>query len=116
MYHIELKKEALLPRERLVDLGADRLSNQELLAILLRTGIKEKPVLEISTQILENISSLADFGQLSLQELQSIKGIGQVKSVEIKAMLELAKRIHKAEYDRKEQILSSEQNDARIRG
>ncbi|MFS5119357.1 DNA repair protein RadC [Streptococcus agalactiae] len=109
MYHIELKKEALLPRERLVDLGADRLSNQELLAILLRTGIKEKPVLEISTQILENISSLADFGQLSLQELQSIKGIGQVKSVEIKAMLELAKRIHKAEYDRKEQILSSEQ-------
>lgn len=57
MYHIELKKEALLPRERLVDLGADRLSNQELLAILLRTGIKEKPVLEISTQILENISS-----------------------------------------------------------
>ena len=104
MYHIELKKEALLPRERLVDLGADRLSNQELLAILLRTGIKEKPVLEISTQILENISSLADFGQLSLQELQSIKGIGQVKSVEIKAMLELAKRIHKAEYDRKEQM------------
>lgn len=42
MYHIELKKEALLPRERLVDLGADRLSNQELLAILLRVQVLKK--------------------------------------------------------------------------
>ncbi|WP_307976380.1 DNA repair protein RadC [uncultured Streptococcus sp.] len=109
MYSIALKKEALLPRERLLDLGAEQLTNQELLAILLRTGTKQKPVLEISTQILENLTSLADFQQLSLQELQSIQGIGQVKSIEIKAMLELAKRIQKAEYDRKEQILSSEQ-------
>lgn len=40
MYDITIPKEALLPRERLVQLGAEKLSNQELLAIVLRTGTK----------------------------------------------------------------------------
>lgn len=96
MYTIEMKAESMLPRERLLNLGAGKLSNQELLAILLRTGSKSNPVLEISNHILENLDSLADFQNLSLQELQLIKGIGLVKSVEIKAMIELAKRISKA--------------------
>lgn len=108
MYTIELKEEALLPRERLLDLGAEQLSNQELLAILLRTGTKKRPVLEVSTHILGSLDSLADFRSLSLQELQKIKGIGQVKSIEIKAMLELANRINKAEYSKQERIMSSE--------
>ena len=108
MYTVELREEALLPRERLADLGAEKLSNQELLAILLRTGTKQRPVLEVSTQILKDIRSLADFRDLSLQELQSIKGVGKVKSIEIKAMLELANRINKAEYYQNERILSSE--------
>lgn len=108
MYTVELKNEALLPRERLMDLGAENLSNQELLAILLRTGTKTKPVLEVSLNILENLTSLADFTHLSLQELQQIKGIGQVKSIEIKAMLELSKRINKADYAQQERIMSSE--------
>lgn len=47
MYYIELKKEVLLLRECLVDLGVDRLSNQELLVIFLCIGIKEKFVFEI---------------------------------------------------------------------
>ena len=108
MYTIELKKEALLPRERLMDLGAEKLSNQELLAILLRTGTKSKPVLEVSLDILESLTSLADFNHLSLQELQQIKGIGEVKSIEIKAILELSKRISKADYAQQERIMSSE--------
>ncbi|MGT2802562.1 DNA repair protein RadC [Streptococcus henryi] len=108
MYTIELKKEALLPRERLMDLGAEKLSNQELLAILLRTGTKSKPVLEVSLDILESLTSLADFNHLSLQELQQIKGIGEVKSIEIKAMLELSKRISKADFAQQERIMSSE--------
>lgn len=40
MYQIEFKEEAFLPRERLVEVGAERLSNQELLAIFIRTGTK----------------------------------------------------------------------------
>jgi DNA repair protein RadC len=108
MYTIEMKEEAMLPRERLVDYGAERLSNQELLAILLRTGTRTNPVLEVSHHILKNMTSLADFRHLSLQELQQIKGIGSVKSVEIKAMIELANRINKAEYAKEERIMSSQ--------
>lgn len=108
MYAIEMKADAMLPRERLRDLGAEHLSNQELLSILLRTGTKTTPVLEVANQILKNLDSLADFQHLSLQELQKINGIGYVKSIEIKAMIELAKRISKAEYVQKERIMSSE--------
>ncbi|MBE6164152.1 MAG: JAB domain-containing protein [Streptococcus gallolyticus] len=108
MYAIEMKADAMLPRERLRDLGAEHLSNQELLSILLRTGTKTTPVLEVANQILKNLDSLADFQHLSLQELQQINGIGYVKSTEIKAMIELAKRISKAEYVQKERIMSSE--------
>lgn len=107
MYAIEMKADAMLPRERLRDLGAEHLSNQELLSILLRTGTKTTPVLEVANQILKNLDSLADFQHLSLQELQQINGIGYVKSIEIKAMIELAKRISKAEYVQKERIMSS---------
>lgn len=98
MYAIEMKADAMLPRERLRDLGAEQLSNQELLSILLRTGTKTRPVLEVANDILKHIDTLADFQHLSLQELQKIKGVGYVKSIEIKAMIELAKRISKAEY------------------
>ncbi|MCR5052661.1 MAG: DNA repair protein RadC [Streptococcus sp.] len=108
MYAIEMKADAMLPRERLRDLGAEHLSNQELLSILLRTGTKTTPVLEVANQILKNLDSLADFQHLSLQELQKINGIGYVKSIEIKAIIELAKRISKAEYVQKERIMSSE--------
>lgn len=108
MYAIEMKADAMLPRERLRDLGAKQLSNQELLSILLRTGTKTRPVLEVANDILKHIDTLADFQHLSLQELQKIKGIGYVKSIEIKAMIELAKRISKAEYVQKERIMSSE--------
>lgn len=108
MYAIEMKADAMLPRERLRDFGAEHLSNQELLSILLRTGTKTTPVLEVANQILKNLDSLADFQHLSLQELQQINGIGYVKSIEIKAMIELAKRISKAEYIQKERIMSSE--------
>lgn len=108
MYAIEMKADAMLPRERLRDLGAEHLSNQELLSILLRTGTKTTPVLEVANQILKNLDSLADFPHLSLQELQQINGIGYVKSIEIKAMIELVKRISKAEYVQKERIMSSE--------
>lgn len=108
MYHIEINQENLLPRERLRTLGADKLSNQELLAILLRTGTREHSVIELATKIIQTIKSLSDFSHLSLQELEKIKGIGPVKSIEIKAMLELAKRIQQATYLNKEHILSSE--------
>lgn len=86
MYDITIPKEALLPRERLVQLGAEKLSNQELLAIVLRTGTKKEPVMALSQSILSELDSLAELHDLSLQELQEIHGIGQAKSTELKAI------------------------------
>lgn len=109
MYDITIPKEALLPRERLVQLGAEKLSNQELLAIVLRTGTKKEPVMALSQSILSELDSLAELHDLSLQELQEIHGIGQAKSTELKAMLELAKRIQASEKNRSERMTGSQQ-------
>lgn len=108
MYEIKLRREELLPRERLLSQGADQLSNQELLAILLRTGTKKASVIDIASKIMQGLNSLADFKDLSIQELQQLTGIGQVKAIELKAMVELGKRISQADYIKEEQILSSE--------
>lgn len=109
MYDITIPKEAMLPRERLLQIGAEKLSNQELLAILLRTGTKKEPVMTLSQSILSELSSLADLHDLSLQELQQIHGIGLAKSTELKAMLELSKRIQASESKHFERIMGSQQ-------
>ncbi|MGT2907643.1 RadC family protein [Streptococcus dentiloxodontae] len=109
MYTIQYDPVAILPRERLMQEGAEHLSNQELLAILLRTGTKQESVLNLANRILSDMDSLTDFSLLSLQELQQISGIGKVKSIELKAMLEFAKRIHKSEIAKSERIMSSKQ-------
>lgn len=109
MYTIEFPKQAILPRERLVAEGAESLSNQELLAILLRTGNRREHVLNLANSILNQLNNLADLRDMSLAELQEIIGLGPVRSIEIKAMLELANRINDAEQECSEQIVSSEQ-------
>ena len=93
MYSIVSEEAGLLPRERLLQKGAEVLSDQELLAIVLRTGTKSESVLSMANRILKGMTSLADLSRLSLNELQEIPGIGRVKSIELKAMVELAKRI-----------------------
>ncbi|MBP2623247.1 RadC family protein [Streptococcus oricebi] len=108
MYSISFQEAALMPRERLLTQGAEQLSNQELLAILLRTGSKKESVFQISHRILSSLSKLTDLRYLSLQELQTISGIGQVKAIELQAMMELGRRIAQAETLEREQILSSQ--------
>lgn len=107
MYSVEFIQEPILPRERLLTYGAEQLSNQELLAILLRTGTRGEPVFNLANQILQRLSNLADLKTLSIQELQELPGIGQVKAIEIKAMLELASRIKAADFTRLDKIVSS---------
>ena len=74
MYSISFQEDSLLPRERLVAEGAEQLSNQELLSILLRTGNKKETVFQVSQRILSTISSLNELRNMTLQELQSISG------------------------------------------
>ena len=88
MYSIVAEESGLLPRERLLQKGAEVLSDQELLAIVLRTGTRSESVLSMANRILKGMTSLADLSRLSLNELQEIPGIGRVKSIELKAMVE----------------------------
>lgn len=108
MYQIGFKEEALLPRERLVEVGADRLSNQELLSIFIRTGTKQQPVSVLSNQLLNQLENLASLRELSIEELQGLTGIGRVKAIEIKAMIELGRRINQSELLLEERVLGSE--------
>ena len=107
MYQISLPVSSLLPRERLMVDGAECLSNQELLAILLRTGTKKETVSQLAHRILNRLDSLSDLRQLTLQELQTIEGIGPVKAMELQAMMELGRRISQSELLEKERIFSS---------
>lgn len=108
MYSISFQEDSLLPRERLAKEGVEALSNQELLAILLRTGTRQASVFEIAQKVLSNLSSLTDLKKMTLQELQSLSGIGRVKALELQAMIELGLRIHKHETLEMESILSSQ--------
>ena len=87
------------PYEKLELIGENNLTNSELLAIIIKTGTKKYNCLEIAQNILktkENISKISDLEyltNLSLEELKSYEGIGRVKAIQIKAMIELSKRI-----------------------
>jgi len=85
------------PYEKFERFGAEALSNAELLAIVIKTGTKDETSVELAQRILKNDSTESG-GMLflinsSLEELRSIKGIGTVKAIQIKANMELAKRI-----------------------
>ncbi len=81
------------PREKLKNLGADVLSNAELLAILIRVGNRYESAIQVATRILARGGGLRSLPGLSLEELQENKGIGPDKAVMIKAALELGSRL-----------------------
>ncbi len=82
------------PREKMRSIGVNSLSNEELLAILLRTGGGGKSVLALSREILEEFPRLSELVSASLDELLSVKGIGMAKATSLKAALELGKRLY----------------------
>lgn len=85
---------AELPRERLEKFGPQALSLAELLAILLRTGDRERNVLEVSSHLLKEFGSLQGLARTSFNEFLKIGGFGKAKAASLVAALELAKRLH----------------------
>lgn len=81
------------PRERLVERGAPALSNGELLAILLRTGLKGSSAVEIGHRLLERFGSLETLARSPLEQLVEVHGVGRDKAVTLKAAFELATRL-----------------------
>lgn len=91
------------PRERLARVGAEALRDAELLAILFRTGTSKEGAVSLAERLLRHFEGLRGLARASIEELQQVKGVGPVKAVEIKAALELGKRLaaHHGERRRK---------------
>lgn len=81
------------PRERLLNYGSESLSNQELLAILIKNGTKSKSCKDLSLEVLKKINNISELQDITVEKLTEISGIGKVKAVEILASIELGKRI-----------------------
>ena len=81
------------PRERLRQRGAEYLSAAELLAILLRTGTTEENVLELAGRLLARWGGLVGLHRASFAELCAVKGVGEAKAAQLKAGLELGRRL-----------------------
>jgi DNA repair protein RadC len=83
----------LRPRERLLSVGAVSLSNIELLAILLRTGTKQMSAVDLAAQLFAHFKDLTGLLDATVEELAVVKGVGPVKAVQIKAALEIGRRL-----------------------
>jgi len=81
------------PREKMFKKGANALSNVELLAVLLRTGNKEKSALKLAGELIETPEKLAHLAAMKPNQLSLHKGIGLAKAVTIAAAFELGKRL-----------------------
>lgn len=81
------------PRERLEAYGVKRLSDEELLAILLRTGSKDQSVTELARRLLYSMPHLSDLSERTLSELSAFDGIGKTKAGILLAAIELGKRV-----------------------
>ena len=83
------------PRERLINKGANSLSNEELLAILLGSGTKNLSVKSLSSLILTKSGSISDLSKLTYHDLIKIKGVGKAKACTVLSLIELSKRINR---------------------
>lgn len=86
----------VLPYEKLELFGEESLNLEELLAIILKTGIKNKNALQIAKEIMDlgdNGNSLRFLQDVSIPDLVKIEGIGKSKAIQLKAVAEIAKRI-----------------------
>jgi DNA repair protein RadC len=80
------------PREKLLSRGAGALSDAELLALLLRTGIEGKNVVALAQEIVDGFGGISGLLHADVKSLQSIKGLGPAKQAELLAVLELSRR------------------------
>ena len=91
------------PREKLDKYGVNRLNDKELMAILIRTGIKGKNVVELAKQLVKKIRKLG-VEKLEMKDLVEIKGVGKIKAGQILASVELGRRFLK---DKKHELILS---------
>lgn len=81
------------PRERLANIGAEALSNAELIAILIRVGVKGENAIQVSQRILNHFDGLKGIQQATFEEVKNQHGIAFAKATTIKAAIELGRRL-----------------------
>lgn len=96
------------PREKLLALGSHSLTDAELLALLLRTGCKGMNVIELSDHLLQRFNGLNNLLSTDHRRLSSIKGLGQAKTTQLAAILELCRRVLKQKLHEADTINSPE--------
>lgn len=82
------------PRERLLEIGAENLTNEDLIAILIKTGCRNYSVRDIAIEALKRIDSLNNIADIRFETFNNIKGLGKVKIIELLASIEFARRIY----------------------
>ncbi|MFZ1397946.1 MAG: DNA repair protein RadC [Candidatus Promineifilaceae bacterium] len=94
------------PRERLLKVGERAVSTAELLAIILRVGVPGENVLRLAERLLNTFKDLSGLARASITELTEVKGVGPAKAVEIKAALEIGRRLLTTAPEEKPRITS----------
>jgi DNA repair protein RadC len=98
-YRIKDLPESERPREKLAENGLSSLTKTELVSLIIRFGISGKNVKELSSEILKSYS-LAELADVPADELEQIQGVSRVKSGQLKAASELAKRLQREEKEK----------------
>jgi DNA repair protein RadC len=98
------------PYEKLEKFGTEALSNAELLAVIIRTGSREETSVALAQRVLslgQDNGGIAFLHNLSVQELRKTKGIGKVKALQIKAVMELSKRVSTSQINKDRVVIRS---------
>ena len=99
---------SMMPREKLLAQGASSLTDVELLALFLRTGIQGKDVLTLAKEMLQHFESLYDLLSADYMDFSYVQGIGIAKYAQLKGIAELARRYYKVRVIEERALLSPE--------
>jgi len=92
-YSIQSLPQSERPRERLMKFGPESMAASELIAIILGSGMKGRSVLVLAQELVAHFGTLARLAQATIEELRQIKGIGQAKAVQLRAIFSLSTRL-----------------------
>lgn len=107
-YRIKDLADSDRPRERLARLGAEALSNAELVAILIRSGVRGKNALQLARELLVQVGGLPGIHRIAYEELKRFPGLGHAKTAQVKAAVELGRRLAVASPEERPVIQSPE--------
>ena len=102
------------PREKLIKNGEHTLSNSELLAILLRTGIKGESAIDLARKILHKFKSFRNMSHIDISHWTEFKGLGIAKIAQVKAAIEIGRRFREDEIKEDKLSIESSQDVAKI--